>query len=135
MYMKRMTRRLAAWIGCMAILFAVLAPAVGSALSAPARDGSGGGWADVCRAGGARAMAGPAGDDGAYPAPVPAMLSHLEHCPYCGSHGQGPALPPPAAILMAVPRARPVHFPRYHAVPRALPVWPGARSRAPPRHS
>jgi hypothetical protein len=130
MYMKRMTRHLAAWIGCVAILFAVLAPAVGSALAAPERDG---GWSDICSAAGARAVAGSAGDDGAHRAPGPAMLSHLEHCPYCGSHCQGPALPPPAAILMAVPRAQPINFPRYHAVPRALPVWPGARPRAPPR--
>ncbi|MES2114633.1 MAG: DUF2946 family protein [Pseudomonadota bacterium] len=128
-----MTRRFAAWIAILAILLAAFAPSISHARAAA----RGAAWAEVCSTDGARMVLIDAGQDGGQP-PGQASggagidTSHLDHCPFCATHGGAPlALPGAEMTLPAFSGqvARPFLF--YHA-PRPLPIWTAAQPRAPP---
>jgi hypothetical protein len=132
-----MTRRFAAWIALLAILLAAFAPSISHARAAA----HGAAWTEICSTDGARMVRIDAGQDGgqvggqdAGPAAGGAGIdtSHLDHCPFCTTHGGAPlALPGAEMTLPAFSGqfARPFLF--YHA-PRPLPIWTAAQPRAPP---
>jgi hypothetical protein len=128
--MTTLTRRCAAWLACCAILFAALAPSVSHAMAA----GRGLTWMEICSTSGSKFInadgvqidAGNLDDD---------TGSHFEHCPFCSTHAELPALLPGTGF--SIPAADQVaRLPRlYYQSPRPLAIWTRAQSRAPPRQS
>jgi hypothetical protein len=124
-----MTRRFAAWIACFAILFAAFAPSISHARAAA----RGAGWTEVCSTDGARLVKIDAGQDIGQPASGAGYdTSHLDHCPFCATHGGSYLALPGAEMTLPAFAAQASHpFLFYHA-PRPLPVWIAAQPRAPP---
>lgn len=128
--MTRTTRLFAAWIACLAILFAAFAPSISHARAAA----TGAGWMEVCSTAGARLVDMNAGQglDMQLPATGGVDTSHLDHCPFCYTHGGAPLALPGAELTLPAFTAQDTHpFLFYHA-PRPLPVWTVAHPRAPP---
>ena len=125
--MKKLTRRLAAWVACFAMLFAALAPSVSHALSIS----RGATWAEICSVGGSKFVKVSA-DKGELPGSATQDSTHLEHCPFCATHATSVALPPSTGftfLLIEVQETRPFLF---FQSPHPLPIWTVAQSRAPP---
>ncbi|MDQ1919215.1 DUF2946 domain-containing protein [Massilia pseudoviolaceinigra] len=125
--MNRRANVLASWLAVLAMLVAVLAPALSHAFAANA--GAPYPQADICRAGSAGAAADRlAGGGDAAPAPHDGKL---KHCPYC-HHGNGMLLlpqapcPPALAVADAPPTAR------LPDAPKARFEWTAAQARGPP---
>lgn len=125
MGMKKITRCLAAWIACFAVLFAALAPSVSHAVSAA----RGAAWAEICGVSGAKLVN--MADDQGSADPVK-QSGHLEHCPFCATHAASFALPPGAGLLLALIETQTTHPPLFFQSPRPLSVWAAPQSRAPP---
>jgi hypothetical protein len=133
MNMTSSLRRVAAWIACLAILMAALAPTLSHALAA-AR-GSSDTWMEICSASSIKFIKVAVSDNPGEPAPAkPAM--QMDHCPFCLTHAGALGMPPPIATF-AVPLI--VHLPTFPALfyqsPRPLFLWAAAQSRAPPAFS
>ncbi|ATQ76786.1 hypothetical protein CR152_21395 [Massilia violaceinigra] len=126
MRMNRRANVLASWLAVLAMLVAVLAPALSHAFAANA--GAPYPPADICRAGSAAAPAVglPAGDA----APTP-HDGKLKHCPYC-HHSNGMLLLPqaPCQLALAVADAPPTA--RLPDAPKARFAWTAAQARGPP---
>lgn len=124
---RRYRQYLTAWIACFAVLVAALMPTVSRAMA------SEGGFkpaaAEVCSVNGPMAhhALGPQ-DDGA----LPDLAIHLDHCPFCLTHGGSVGLLPTAGV--AIPIVLPAAFEPFLFLqgPRRLSAWTNARSRAPP---
>ena len=127
--MTRSTRLFAAWIACLAILFAAFAPSISHARAAA----RGAGWMEICSTAGAKLVNLDASQDLGQPAAGGGVdTSHLDHCPYCATHGGAPLALPGATMTLPAFAARHVRpFLFYHA-PRPLPIWTAAQPRAPP---
>lgn len=122
-------RKFTAWIACLAILMAALAPSVSHALAAV--KGGNGGWIEVCSVVGAKLVK--VGDK-QNPASAPATdkAIHSEHCPYCFTHAGPAGLPPSAiAILPFVNASYPLPSLFYQSS-SPLFAWVSAQPRAPP---
>jgi cytochrome c553 len=125
MRMNRKGLALASWIAMLAMLMAIVLPALAHAFAADstARYLAG----DICRAGSA-AAAQVDTNGGAAP---PAHDSKLKHCSYC-HHGNGVPLlaqaprQPALAVADTPPSARQPGAPRYRS------AWTAAQARAPP---
>lgn len=132
-YNRRMlplpTRRLlTVWIALLAVLFGALAPSVSHALAA--QRGGTARWAELCGVNGVKRVLVAAETP---QAPQRDLLQHhVEHCPYCATHGGAVALPPPAAISFAVIGGRDVYPSLYYRAPAPLFPWSAARPRGPP---
>jgi hypothetical protein len=123
------TRRLAAWIACLAILFAALAPSVSHALGAARGDV----WTEICSPGGARMVK--VGLDQADGGPAAGAATAFEHCSFCAVHGGASPLPAGQAGLAQLLTAGTLRPLLFFQAPHPLPVWNAAQSRAPPRPS
>lgn len=114
------TRRITAWIACMAILFAALMPSLSKAMQSP-RDLALG---EICTTSSVKLKGGSV--------PVSDPAHHLQHCPFC-SVQDAPVLFLPSApqsiTVIDLPARHPFLF---FQSPRPLQVWLSARSRAPP---
>jgi hypothetical protein len=123
--MGRPYRRLTAWIACIAILLAALAPTLAQALTAGAERATP--WSEICSAAGTQPGAESLpGSDG--------QSSHgIKHCPWCAGSNHQFALPsahyalPPAIARQATPADLQVHSPtglkrRGIPQPRAPPI-------------
>lgn len=128
MGINKVTRRFAAWIACLAILFAALAPTLAHAvLASPGQS-----WAEVCSVSGAR-MVQVGGDQGNMADPLSKQSLHVEHCPFCATHAGAFALPGGGrALSFALPATPQRHPTLFLQAPHPLPVWTTAQSRAPP---
>lgn len=127
MGMKRVTRRLVAWIACFTMLFAALAPSIAQARSASRGEV----WAEICSVAGSKFIKTSADQDAAAD-PVKQQTLHLEHCPFCATHAGSFALPPGPSLtipLLDTPQSYPFLF---FQAPRPLSIWTTAQSRAPP---
>jgi Protein of unknown function (DUF2946) len=117
-----------AWLACLSVLLAALAPAVSHGLQARGNAQ----WAEVCTAAGSALVRVDAtgGDQTAPPLPG----SHLlQHCPYCSLHAPDLALPPaPACALQAAAAGEEAVAPQ-PSVPPSAGLWARAQPRAPPR--
>ncbi|MES2323526.1 MAG: DUF2946 domain-containing protein [Pseudomonadota bacterium] len=118
MGMKNVTRRIAAWIACCAILFAALAPSISQAVTIS----QGGTWAEICSASGTRLVKIDAGDTGL----------HFAHCPFCATHAAPLGLLPSAGFVLPLLETRESYPSLFYHAPRPLPIWTAAQSRAPP---
>ena len=127
MGMNNVTRGVAAWIACFAMLFAALAPSISHALSASRGET----WTEICSVGGTKLIK---VIDGAVVTADPAEqhASHLKHCPFCAVHADSYALPPGAALSIPLLETADVVPFLFLRSPRPLPVWTGAQPRAPP---
>lgn len=127
MGMKKIHRHLAAWIACMAMLFAALAPAISQAAAAAHDDV----WSQICSASGTRMVKMQMADDASSDAGKQ-MAGHTDHCPFCATHAGSFALPPSAGV--ALPLVAPLpSFPfLFFQAPQPLAIWTVAQSRAPP---
>lgn len=133
MGMSRFTRRtaiVAAWLACLAMLFAALAPSIARANSAR-HDGV---WTQICSAGGTRLVKVSLADAGAHVSPDDggAPAAHGEPCPFCSVHAASFALPPDGGFSVPV-----IDNPQYFTFlfrPALRPParWIKAQSRAPP---
>ncbi len=104
------------------MLFGALAPSLAQAMSASRGEV----WAEVCGVAGPKLIK--TGAD-----PVKQQTAHLEHCPFCDTHGASLALLPPAASLSVAMLAAPAGHPfLFYQSPRPLSIWTTAQSRAPP---
>ncbi|MBL8311232.1 MAG: DUF2946 family protein [Burkholderiales bacterium] len=130
MHHRRSSQRLTAALAALVMAFASLAPAWAAALK-----GAQGAlvWVEICSATGTQRVAIDASGNAPSPAPTPAQhAGDGKHCPFCGfSPG---VLAPPSAPQPSAPltRERVAVLPALPAAPAAAPVWPPARSRAPP---
>lgn len=116
MGLNRITRRLAAVIACLAMLFAALAPSVSHAFANDA-------WTEICTVGGAKMVKMDAAqDDGA----------GMKHCPFCATHDTPDALPPGGACAIALVETQGAQPILYLQSTHPLPIWTSAQSRAPP---
>lgn len=121
-------RTFTAWIACLAILMAALAPSISHALVAV--KGANSGWVEVCSVAGTK-LAKLA--DSNNPASSPAEKAmHSEHCPYCFTHAVSLALlPSPALIFPLVNASFPLPSLFYQSS-SPLFAWASAQPRAPP---
>jgi hypothetical protein len=129
MGLKLITRRFAAWLACFAILFAALAPSISHAFT-PSNSQT---WTEICTANGLSMVM--VGDNGDAPAEPSTKLSHLEHCPFCSSHGGSLALLPPTGMPIPLIDTHESHPSLFFQSPHPLPIWTSAQSRAPPAHA
>lgn len=123
------TRRLLTiWIALLAVLFGALAPSVSYALAA--QRGGTAQWAELCGVNGVKRVLVAAETP---PAPQRDPLQHhIEHCPYCATHGGTFALPPPAALSVAVIGGHDRYPSLYYHAPAPLFPWSAAKPRGPP---
>jgi hypothetical protein len=125
--MTRFTRHLTAWIACMTMLFAAMAPSIAQAMSAA----RGNAWTEVCTVAGTKLV-----KLDAQPAdPATEQSLHLKHCPFCATHADVAAPFPASSIAIPAldaPNAYPALFYQSH---RPLAIWRTAQSRAPPSRS
>lgn len=124
-----LTRRaLFAWIAALAILFSALAPSISHALSI---DRGNAAWLEICSANGVKLL--PASAVDAAQKPVKDLLQHhMEHCPYCVTHGGTFALLPPAPITFAVLGGHDLFPSLYYQAAAPLFAWSAAQPRGPP---
>lgn len=128
--MNNVTRGVAAWIACIAMLFAALAPSISHALSASRGET----WTQICSPGGTKLIK--VIDGVAVTAdPAEQHSSHLKHCPLCAVHADSTALPPGAAVAIPLLETADVVPYLFLRSPRPLPVWTSAQARAPPAHA
>ncbi|NHZ93158.1 DUF2946 domain-containing protein [Massilia sp. CCM 8733] len=127
MRLNRRATALASWMAMLAMLMAILAPALSHAFAGDA--GASYLSADICRADSAAASAdGMAAGDAAAPPP---HEGKLKHCPYC-HHGNGILMLPPApcALALAVADAPPAA--QLPDAPKPGSAWAPAQARGPP---
>lgn len=122
-------RRLAAWITCLAILFAALAPSISQAMAAS----SGGAWTEICSAAGITLVK--VADGRGDPVDAPASSSHLEHCPFCATHPSAVDLLPGSLWSIPLLKGRDTHPSLFFQSPTPLAIWTLAQSRAPPAYT
>ncbi len=118
-------RRFTAWIACLAMLLASLAPSISLALVA---SGSTGFIGEICTVAGIKTIKVNAGRPDT---PVQQQL-HLEHCPFCFTHADVIGLPPSTTSALPVFSNHPVFPSLFYQAPHPLFVWATAQSRAPP---
>lgn len=125
MLIKSITRRFAAWIVCVAMLFAALAPSVSHAMSAPSGDV----WTAICSVAGIKLV-----KTGFLPADADAgnESSQIEHCAFCATHPTHVGLLPGMASCMPLVLGRDTYPALYFQSPHPLAAWTRAQSRAPP---
>jgi hypothetical protein len=132
MRMNRLTRRFTAWIACLAILAAALAPSISHALAAANSAGSFSN--EICSTTDLKLVKTANEQDPASPSPAGEGMS-FDHCPFCFTHAGSFGLPPVSSVTLPVVSGL---FPLpslYYQSPRPLFVWATAQSRAPPFHS
>jgi hypothetical protein len=130
MGMTNITRRFAAWIACIAMLFAALAPSMSQAMSALPGDT----WTEICSTSGSKFVKVTSGtDDASHPAKHKAV--HVEHCPLCATHAGSFALPPSAGFTIPLIETQETHPLLFFQAPHPLAIWTAAQSRAPPFHA
>jgi len=122
-----MTRHFAAWIACIAMLFAALAPSMSQAMAVM----PGSTWTEICGMGGTQfvKVTSAAGDvfD-----PTPSDVAHVDHCPLCATHADSFALPPTAGYFVPLIDTRETHPFLFFQSPQPLAIWHLAQARAPP---
>jgi len=116
--MNHITRSVAAWIACFAILFAALAPSISQAVTIS----QGGSWVEICSASGTRLVKADSGD----------ATLHIDHCPFCATHAVPLGLLPNAGFVLPLPDTAALYPSLFYHAPRTLPAWTYAQSRAPP---
>lgn len=128
--MNKVTRGVAAWIACIAMLFAALAPSVSHALSASRGET----WTEICSVGGMKLVK---VIDGAAVTADPAEQhsAHLKHCPFCAVHADSSALPPGAAVVIPLLETADLVPFLFLRSPQPLTAWTTAQPRAPPAHA
>ncbi|WP_020481086.1 DUF2946 domain-containing protein [Pseudomonas asplenii] len=121
-------RRRAAWLGLFAMLLVFAGPLIGQEMSQTRATQAA--LEDIC--GGPLPGAGLLPERS--PEPSPHHLALWEKCGYCSLLFQHPALADSHAALIPA-RMRPLGYPgaTFSAQQAAAPVFPGSRSRAPPR--
>jgi len=130
MQMQRMTRHFAAWVACIAMLFAALAPSMSQAMAVM----PGSTWTEICGMGGTRfvkvtSAAGDVSD------PTPSDVAHVDHCPLCATHADSFALPPTAGYFVPLIDTGETHPFLFFQSPQPLAIWHLAQARAPPLRS
>jgi hypothetical protein len=132
MIVARANRTVVAWIACLAILLASLAPAISQAVQRGVPDA----MAEVCSAMGFALAAADQTTRKSVPAAPAVPAKHLlQHCPYCSLHVTVLGMPPaPPSVPALVPVG--IKVPELLlAAPRTLFAWAVAQPRAPPRLS
>ncbi|MBA5604227.1 DUF2946 domain-containing protein [Duganella sp. FT3S] len=129
MKLTTLTRQLTAWIACLAILMAALAPAISQAVAA--QEVANAGWTEVCSSTGARMVKMAPDQNPASTSPAEHGF-HFKHCAFCCTHAGAPGLPPSAGFIVPILNDRLALPSLYYQSPRPLFIWAAAHSRAPP---
>ncbi|MGE5622679.1 MAG: DUF2946 domain-containing protein [Bacillota bacterium] len=124
---NRYRQRFTAWIACLAILMAALAPAISHALAASGK-GSSAAWDEVCTVDGVKSLH----EHGAHDSGPADNGMHFEHCPFCFTHAASFGLPPSAQTFIPLAAGSPVRPLLFFHSPRPLFAWAAAHPRAPP---
>ncbi|MFZ4876344.1 DUF2946 domain-containing protein [Janthinobacterium sp. Mn2066] len=128
--MTSITRRLAAWIACFAILLSALAPSISQAV-AHAKQESGSGWVEICSMAGIRFVKVEADQSGIGQPDGKAM--QMAQCAFCSMHAGSVGLPPTSPVLpLRIDVGTAMQPALYYQSPNPLFVWSTAQSRAPP---
>ena len=122
MVLNTIIRRGAAWLACVAMLFAALAPSMSHAMSARGSDA----WTEICSAAGIKLVQATDGQGDTTDA------APMEHCDFCSTHPTHVALLPGNASSMPVLLGRDSYPPLFFQSSRPLAAWLHAQSRAPP---
>lgn len=122
MILNTIIRRGAAWLVCVAMLFAALAPPMSHAMSARGSDA----WTEICSAAGIKLVQTTAGQGD------PADAAAVEHCDFCATHPTDLALLLGNASGMPLLVGRDTYPALFFQSPRPLAAWLHAQSRAPP---
>lgn len=138
--MSSVRRRLPrfAFIAFLAVFALALLPTVSHALTHWRIAGAAGGWAEVCTVQGPKRVAIDAAGqlmDTVVADEAALSAVHLQHCPLCVLHSDGPPPLPVAAValpLLLAGNDPPAAF--LHA-PRTLHAWRSAQPRGPPAFS
>jgi hypothetical protein len=130
MGMNKATRQFAAWIACLAILLAALAPSISHALAAA--KGSDFSWMEICSTTGAKFVKVTDSQNPVKSSTPAEKAMHSEHCPFCLTHAGSFGLPPTAAFAFPVVSVPPAFPSLFYQSPRPLFIWAAAQSRAPP---
>jgi hypothetical protein len=137
MFFYRRMQRFSAWLACVAILMATLAPTISHAVahgvsaSFAVAKPMAGFLAEICEtSGGVKRMV--VGDLQAPSSSTQHDVFHVEHCPFCSSHSGFLGVPSRATSGLHLPRGHGVAPLLFYRSPRPLPVWAPAQSRAPP---
>jgi hypothetical protein len=134
MGMNKAARRFTAWIACLAILLASLAPSISYALAASTSSTIS--EFEICSVAGLKSIkvTGKASDSRAPAKPsAPAgTATHSEHCPFCFTHAGSFGLLPTAAFSIPVASRSVLPPALFYQAPRPLFIWAAAQSRAPP---
>lgn len=115
------------WIALLAILFSALAPTISHALATGRGDAA---WSAMCGVSGIKPIPVVAVD--ADQKPVKDLQQHMQHCPYCATHGEGCALPAAAPSAFAVLGGHDLFPSLYYQAPAPLFSWAAAQPRGPP---
>jgi hypothetical protein len=122
---NRLTSCCAAWIACLAILFAALAPSISHAMSSARGDV----WTEICSVGSVKLVK----IDGAtLQKSDPGTQKPMSHCPFCASHGDASVLPPGMSDTLLPLIAHETYPALFLQSPHPLAIWATAQSRAPP---
>ena len=130
MGLTNITRRFAAWIACIAMLFAALAPSISQAMSALPGDT----FTEICSTSGSKFVKVTASTDDASHQSKHNVV-HVEHCPLCATHAGTFALPPSAGFIIPLIETQETHPLLFFQAPHPLAIWTAAQSRAPPFHA
>jgi hypothetical protein len=122
MFNRAFIRRFAAWIACLAMLFAALAPSVSHAMAAAQGDA----WTEICSASGIKMVKADMAGDTEQASP------HLEHCAFCATHPDALAVLSSKAWSIPVLAGREDFPPLFYQSSSPLANWSPAQSRAPP---
>lgn len=113
MVFNTIIRRCAAWIACIAMLFAAMAPSMSHAMSVRGGDA----WTEICSAAGIKMV--PAADGQG----DPATSVTLDHCAFCATHPTHIALLPGNASSMPLLLGRDSILRSFSS--RHARLWPG----------
>lgn len=129
MEMNNLTRRLAAWIACFAILLAVLAPSISQAVHIKKGAEPIG---EICSMTGSKMVKAETGS-GSPTSSMPAEKGlHFDHCPFCFTHAGSFVILPSEGFALPAETGTQLMPSLYYHAPRPLFIWAAAHSRAPP---
>jgi hypothetical protein len=129
MRIRRHTKQFTAWLACIAILLAALAPSISHAL--PAASGTNSFWAEICSSTGPKMMKMAKGHGSNSSSPAEKGM-HFEQCPFCLAHAGSFGLPPSPGFTFPVVNGTFELPPLLYRSPRPLFMWAAPQSHAPP---
>lgn len=129
MGINKITRQLAAWIACFAILLAGLAPSIFQTVSATSNSPIS--LMEICSAAGTKFIKVTSGFPSAPSSPIKKNV-HSGHCAFCSTDTGSFGLLPATTFIFPLVNGVNLFPSLFYQSPRPLFMWTMAQSRAPP---